>query len=391
MFDRLVLAYLVLVSPASMLAQCAPDQAVLTGASLASNLDIGVNTSNGRTDWLSNDGTKLIMQYPSGQAWGAAFITNGPSVPPGNRPGRNLSACRDLVLEMNGDPGTIEIGIKDATQPDNGTEQKVTVQITDAWQTYTIRLSQFSQADLTRIYVLTEFIFSGPAAQTARVRNIKYTNRTVLPQFVFGGGWYTALYFTNTTPVAQSFRPEFFSNGGQPLIVPSVGSSFTDVTLAPQGTAIVEALNVGPVTNEGYVSVSLPNGVIGYAIFRQIVPGRSDQEAVVPLSNGSGVDSILIWDDTNFTTAVAVLNASLVNNAVTVTVRNPSGQVIGTTTIQLVAGTKTAAILKNLPGLGSMVGNRGSAEFTVASGSVVVLGLRFGGEAFTSIPTEEKR
>jgi hypothetical protein len=35
-------------------------------------------------------------------------------------------------------------------------------------------------------------------------------------------------------------------------------------------------------------------------------------------------------------------------------------------------------------------GKRGSAEFSVASGSVAVLGLRFQGQAFTSIPTADK-
>jgi len=37
-----------------------------------------------------------------------------------------------------------------------------------------------------------------------------------------------------------------------------------------------------------------------------------------------------------------------------------------------------------------MIGNRGSAEFTVTSGNVAVLGLRFIGSAFTSIPTADR-
>jgi len=46
--------------------------------------------------------------------------------------------------------------------------------------------------------------------------------------------------------------------------------------------------------------------------------------------------------------------------------------------------------LRDLPGLGIIVGNRGSAEFTVTSGNVAVLGLRFRGSSFTSIPTLDK-
>ncbi|MGA3028620.1 MAG: hypothetical protein ABSF98_28070, partial [Bryobacteraceae bacterium] len=40
-----------------------------------------------------------------------------------------------------------------------------------------------------------------------------------------------------------------------------------------------------------------------------------------------------------------------------------------------------------LPGLSGMVGQRGSAQFSVSEGSVAVLGLRFDGPALTSIPT----
>ena len=46
--------------PSVVLAQCPPDYPVLTGATLASGLSIGLNTSNNRTDWLTTDGTMLI-------------------------------------------------------------------------------------------------------------------------------------------------------------------------------------------------------------------------------------------------------------------------------------------------------------------------------------------
>jgi hypothetical protein len=37
-----------------------------------------------------------------------------------------------------------------------------------------------------------------------------------------------------------------------------------------------------------------------------------------------------------------------------------------------------------------MAGKRGSADFTVTTGTVAVLGLRFNGAAFTSIPATQK-
>ncbi len=211
----------------------------------------------------------------------------------------------------------------------------------------------------------------------------------ILPQLAFGGGWYSALYFANTGSTAVSFPVNFVANDGVPLNVPAAGASSVMVSLASHGTGIIEAPNVGPL-NQGYVSLSLPAGVTGYGIFRQSTPGRADQEAVVPLSGGASTGSTLIWDDTNFTTAVAIVNPSSLNTTVTILVRDESGATIGNSALSLAAKSKTAVALRDLPGLGVMAGKRGSADFTVGFGYVAVLGLRFGGAAFTSIPTAER-
>ena len=44
-----------------------------------------------------------------------------------------------------------------------------------------------------------------------------------LPQFVFGGGWSTRMYFSNTTGAAASLQVNFFSDDGAPLSVPLNG------------------------------------------------------------------------------------------------------------------------------------------------------------------------
>jgi hypothetical protein len=82
----------------------------------------------------------------------------------------------------------------------------------------------------------------------------------ILPQFAFGGGWYSALYFTNATSFNVSFPVSFFTDAGTPLNVPSAGGSSTTVTLGPQATTIIEAPNSGSLT-QGYVSALLPMGV----------------------------------------------------------------------------------------------------------------------------------
>ena len=208
----------------------------------------------------------------------------------------------------------------------------------------------------------------------------------VLPQFVFGGGWHSALYFTNTSGNRVSFPVNFFSETGGPLVVPSVGGSSVTIDLAPRATSIIEAPNVGSLT-QAYASVVLPNAVRGYGVFRLSVSGVPDQEAIVPLSESSGTTSTLIWDETSFVTGIAIVNPSNTQANISVVVYDTSGTTISSFSISLGPGNKVATALKELPGLSGLTGSRGSAQFTAASGNLAVLGLRFNGVTFTSIPT----
>jgi hypothetical protein len=69
---------------------------------------------------------------------------------------------------------------------------------------------------------------------------------------------------------------------------------------------------------------------------------------------------------------------------IAITVWNTNGNMIGTSSVALAPYNKTEAVLHTLPGLVGMAGNRGSAQFSVSTGNVAVLGLRFLGEAFMS-------
>jgi hypothetical protein len=210
------------------------------------------------------------------------------------------------------------------------------------------------------------------------------TTPLVLPQFAFGGGWYSALYFANTTSAAVSFPVNFIADNGTALFVLSLGASSTNVNIPAQGSAIVEATN-NSTLNQGYASFSLPPGVSGYGIFRQTVAGRPDQEAVAPFVAANKYSGTLVWDDTSFVTSVAMVNAGPVNGSVSITVWDNSGRLIGTTSVSLPAHQKTEAALRTLPGLATMAGSRGTAQFVATSGNIAVLGLRFN-SAFTSIP-----
>jgi hypothetical protein len=208
----------------------------------------------------------------------------------------------------------------------------------------------------------------------------------VLPQFAFGGGWYTALYFTNSNATPVSFTVNFISDAGTTMTVPNVNGQ---VTLAPGATTILEALNQGPLT-QGYATAVLPAGVTGYGVYRQSVPGRFDQEALVNFRSAQSSLSTLIYDDTNFTTSVAIVNTSGSPVTVNINAHDSNGNAIGASSFSLAAYGKTESALRGILGLAGIAGLRGSANFSVTSGSISVIGLRFGAIAFTSIPVTEQ-
>ncbi len=211
----------------------------------------------------------------------------------------------------------------------------------------------------------------------------------IVPQIAFGGGWYTALYFSNTTAVSQTFVVTFTADDSTPMNIPGVGAT-KRITLAPNATAIIEALNAGSLT-QGYATFALPSGVSGYGVLRQSVPGIADQEVTVNFRSATATATSFTFDDTNSITAVAMANSSTVSTTVTITAYNASGTLLGTGTVAIGAGKKTANTLRGFSGLSGVAGQRGTALVTVPSGNLELLGLRFTGSAFTGIPTTQQQ
>jgi hypothetical protein len=143
---------------------------------LGQGLDIFVNTDTGTTNWLSATAEGQLAAYPSGQQFGfvAAVLAGDPNL--GNRPRRDLSMYRTLRFELRGAVGgeVIEVGIKDNTDPDNGSETKKGFTLTSNWTTHSVVLTEFATADLTRLYLLFELVFSGPVGRSVYFRNVRF-------------------------------------------------------------------------------------------------------------------------------------------------------------------------------------------------------------------------
>ena len=92
----------------------------------------------------------------------------------------------------------------------------------------------------------------------------------------------------------------------------------------------------------------------------------------------------VIFDDTSYITAIAVLNPTDTDATLTMTTLDSTGQPIGPGVQKpLAARNRIAFLLHDL--VSAVVGQRGSVDFSVDHGAVSVLALRANGNAFTSI------
>lgn len=102
----------------------------------------------------------LHLSYFGNEPWAAFwFATRNLS----NLYGRNaadFSRYNQLVLEMKGESGgeVILVNLKDMDDPDDGSQTNVEVTLTEDWQTYKFELSDFDNADLEKLSVLSFLI-----------------------------------------------------------------------------------------------------------------------------------------------------------------------------------------------------------------------------------------
>jgi serine protease AprX len=217
--------------------------------------------------------------------------------------------------------------------------------------------------------------------------------RRVLPQMAFGssptlGNWTTELYLHNLTGSSALAAVSFYAEDGSPISVPKWGPA-TIINLGPRGTALVDLSSSGPLV-QGSIHLDLPEGVTGYGVFRQASAGLNPQEGVIPFSSSTSAQSTVVFDETSYVTAIAIANPGASAVTVTASVRDGSGNSLGSFTLNLAPKQRSAFVLRDRPELQSLAGKRGAVEFRAPGGAVSVLGLRFNGLAFTSIlPLEQ--
>jgi len=144
---------------------------------LENGFSLGIDTSDHQSHWLTDQHGILLLTYPAHQQWGGMFIMVGQPVPPGHRSSLDLSRYKSFLVDLRAgaDGQCIALGIKDRTQPDDGSEIRVQRCLRTQWSTVVLPLSTFTNVDLTHVYVVFEMVFQGPLSATVQVRNIRYS------------------------------------------------------------------------------------------------------------------------------------------------------------------------------------------------------------------------
>ena len=173
--------------------------------------------------------------------------------------------------------------------------------------------------------------------------------------------------------------------------MPVNGNASRLLTLPGRATAVIRADDTGP-TTQGWALIDMPDGVTGHGVFRQRVPGRIDQEAVVMFSRTDSKSERFIYDQTpGFDTAMVLLNTSTIEAQAVIRIRDENGVQVALLNKTLQPRTRVTIDFKLEPGMSGVQGKRGLAEFEGGAGTIAVLALRFDDAgAFTSIPNAEK-
>ena len=114
-----------------------------------------------------------VIKIPH-QNWAAVYLRN-PSSVQAEFPTKDFSGYKSIKIELKGEREgkPIFFALKDADDPDDGTESRVPIRLSKEWQTYEFELSEFKTANLKKLFLVATFIVLDEA-RTFSIRNIEY-------------------------------------------------------------------------------------------------------------------------------------------------------------------------------------------------------------------------
>jgi hypothetical protein len=180
-------------------------------------------------------------------------------------------------------------------------------------------------------------------------------------------------------------------------VTQTAATASVNAVINPNATLTISTGDQIAATFAGWADVQSSGSLGGYAIFRSTPKAGSPSEGTVPLQtvplqtalqNQVPSTITLPYDNTGgFVMGVAMANLSTASAAITATMWDDSGNLLGTRTLTIGGSGHTAFVLPDQ--LPVTAGKRGIVRFqSAAAGGITGLGLRFSPfGTFTSVPT----
>ena len=208
-----------------------------------------------------------------------------------------------------------------------------------------------------------------------------------------GGGWQTTFTLINSGASSSQVQLDFFDDNGNALSLPltyaqtgakTTASSITQTIAAGATLVLLTQVSSTLIVTEGSAQLTSNGGasVNGFAVF-----AYNGQEAVVPLETRNPAAFVLAYDNTSgLVTGVALANVSGTGAKVGMVLRDDTGAILDTTSIDLAPRAHRAFELYQAYPV--VANKRGTVEFdTPPGGQIAALGiLATPAGAFTAIP-----
>lgn len=126
--------------------------------------------------WIEDDA--LNARYTGGQPWAYLYIKVGFIEIVVERFSKDYSGYDRIRLELKREANTecsdLSLEIKDIDDATKGGLRNVPLALTPEWQTYTVDLAEFVEADLTRLNIVAGFLFESPQPCGISIRDVRY-------------------------------------------------------------------------------------------------------------------------------------------------------------------------------------------------------------------------
>jgi len=126
--------------------------------------------------WIEDDA--LNVRYAGGQPWAYLYIKYGVIDIRVERLSNDYSGYDRIRLELKREASTacsaLHLEIKDIDDYGKGGLRNVPLALTPEWQTYTVDLAEFVEADLTRLNIVAGFLFESPQPCGISIRDVRY-------------------------------------------------------------------------------------------------------------------------------------------------------------------------------------------------------------------------